>query len=126
MGVERSLAIPFTNFLGDRVQPPCVSRAFPIEVPPLRARSTDVPLRSEAFFAPFVHRLGRKRRKLTCARVQRLPDYPSRGNERELEHVIGRDMLTSGSISLDVELPGSELTSTARSLAAARSRDRAQ
>ncbi len=77
---------------------------FPIEVPPLRERTEDVPLLAEVFLATAARRLGRKAPKLTRAVVQRLQRYPWPGNVRELQHVIERAVLTSPGAALEVEL----------------------
>jgi len=92
---------------------------FPIEVPPLRERSADVPLLAESFVASAARRLGRKPPKLTRAVVQRLQGYSWPGNVRELQHVIERAVLTSGGAALEVELPDTTATRTPKNPAAA-------
>jgi len=91
---------------------------FPIEVPPLRERSADVPLLAEAFVVSAARRLGRKAPKLTRAVVQRLQRYPWPGNVRELQHVIERGVLTSTGAALEIELPDTTPTRATSSLAA--------
>ncbi len=92
---------------------------FPIEVPPLRERSADVPLLAESFVASAARRLGRKPAKLTRAVVQRLQGYSWPGNVRELQHVIERAVLTSSGAALEVELPDTTATRTPKNPAAA-------
>lgn len=78
---------------------------FPIDVPPLRERSEDVPLLAQAFLDTAARRLGRKAPKLTREVAQRLQRYPWPGNVRELQHVIERATLTSRGAALEIELP---------------------
>ncbi len=92
---------------------------FPIEVPPLRERTADVPLLAESFVAAAARRLGRKAPKLTRAVVQRLQGYSWPGNVRELQHVIERAVLTSSGAALEVELPDTTPARTPKSAAAA-------
>jgi formate hydrogenlyase transcriptional activator len=76
---------------------------FPIEVPPLRERSEDVPLLATAFLRNAARRLGRKAPRLTRSIVDRLKGYRWPGNVRELQHVIERAVLTSTGATLEVE-----------------------
>jgi transcriptional regulator with GAF, ATPase, and Fis domain len=78
---------------------------FPIELPPLRQRSEDVPLLAEHFLAQSARKLGRARPRLTLANVQQLQRYHWPGNVRELQHVIERAVITAEGMRLVIELP---------------------
>ncbi len=93
---------------------------FPIEVPPLRERTEDIPLLAEAFLASAARKLQRRPPRLTRAVVQRLSAYAWPGNVRELQHVIERAVLTSPGAALDVELLESASPVAAASSPAAR------
>ena len=67
--------------------------AFPIPVPPLTQRTSDIPLLA-GFFAETVRRkLGLQQLTLSQATMQYLTHYSWPGNIRELEHVISRAAL---------------------------------
>jgi transcriptional regulator with GAF, ATPase, and Fis domain len=63
---------------------------FPIEVPPLSARVTDVPLLVDRFVAKFSQKLGKRFDGVSHATMDRLMRYAWPGNIRELENVIER------------------------------------
>lgn len=78
---------------------------FPVELPPLRKRTEDIPLLAEHFLALLCRKLGRAKPRLTLATVQTLQKYPWPGNVRELQHVIERAVITAEGGRLGVELP---------------------
>lgn len=78
---------------------------FPVELPPLRKRSEDVPMLAEHFLALLCRKLGRPKPRLTLANVQTLQKYPWPGNVRELQHVIERAVITAEGGRLTIELP---------------------
>jgi transcriptional regulator with GAF, ATPase, and Fis domain len=78
---------------------------FPVELPPLRQRTEDVPLLAEHFLAQSARKLGRPRPRLTLANVQQLQRYHWPGNVRELQHVIERAVITADGGRLTIELP---------------------
>jgi transcriptional regulator with GAF, ATPase, and Fis domain len=78
---------------------------FPVELPPLRQRSEDVPLLAEHFLALAARKMGRPRPRLTLANVQQLQRYHWPGNVRELQHVIERAVITAEGGRLLIELP---------------------
>ena len=78
---------------------------FPVELPPLRKRSEDIPLLAEHFLALLYRKLGRPKPRLTLATVQTLQKYPWPGNVRELQHVIERAVITAEGGRLTIELP---------------------
>ena len=63
---------------------------FPIEVPPLSARASDIPLLVNRFVAKFSTKIGKKIDGVSQATMDRLMKYPWPGNIRELENVIER------------------------------------
>jgi transcriptional regulator with GAF, ATPase, and Fis domain len=78
---------------------------FPVELPPLRKRSEDIPLLAEHFLNLLCRKLGRPKPRMTLATVQALQKYPWPGNVRELQHVIERAVITAEGGRLTVELP---------------------
>jgi DNA-binding NtrC family response regulator len=70
---------------------------LPIEVPPLRSRSEDVPLLARHFAARAAARLGRAACELAEDAITLLTSYSWPGNVRELENLITRaSVLSSG------------------------------
>ena len=63
---------------------------FPIEVPPLSARASDVPLLVNHFVTKFSKKLGKLFEGVSQATMDRLTRYAWPGNIRELENVIER------------------------------------
>ncbi|MGD9904932.1 MAG: sigma 54-interacting transcriptional regulator, partial [Vicinamibacterales bacterium] len=85
---------------------------FPITLPPLRDRVTDVPLFARHFVRVFARRLRRPARDVTDEALQRLLDYHWPGNVRELQNVLERAVIltTGAKVSSDAiwlpRLPG--------------------
>ncbi len=66
-------------------------RVVPIDLPPLRDRTEDIPLLADFFLAKFWRRRGgraEERPELTGSAIDALSGYPWRGNVRELQNVI--------------------------------------
>jgi len=61
-----------------------------IELPPLRARGTDVLLLAQRFVERYGKHAGKRVRSLSRAAAERLLDYPWPGNVRELQNCIER------------------------------------
>ena len=83
---------------------------FPIEVPPLSARASDIPLLVNRFVAKFTTKMGKKVDGVSQSTMDRLLTYSWPGNIRELENVIERaTILAKGSMLQidDVMLHGS-------------------
>jgi DNA-binding NtrC family response regulator len=66
---------------------------FPIHIPPLRERKSDIPKLSVHFIRQFSHAFGRKSPELSGKAVKKLIHYPWRGNIRELKNVLERAMI---------------------------------
>lgn len=78
---------------------------FPIEVPPLRARSVDIPLLVWKFVQEFNLKMGRAVDSIPKPSMERLKQHPWPGNVRELRNVIERAMIVSEGHSLRIDLP---------------------
>lgn len=63
---------------------------FPIEVPALSARTSDIPLLVHHFVAKFSAKLGKRFEEVSQGTMDRLTRYSWPGNIRELENVIER------------------------------------
>lgn len=84
---------------------------FPIEVPPLRARSSDIPLLIRFYAGKFAKKFGKRLEDIPQLTVERLMKYGWPGNVRELEHVIERAAILSQGPLLQID--ESFLSSTA-------------
>jgi formate hydrogenlyase transcriptional activator len=79
---------------------------FPIDLPPLRERTADIPLLASQFILRYAKKTGRKIETLSSWAMQELVGYNWPGNIRELEHLIERSiLLTSGDIIKQIYLP---------------------
>src|SRR5262245_5941282 len=76
---------------------------FPIDVPPLRDRPTDIPLLVEYFVHRFAKRAGKKISSIENDTLQLLRAYPWPGNIRELQNVIERAVIVSDTAVLTVD-----------------------
>jgi predicted ATPase/transcriptional regulator with GAF, ATPase, and Fis domain len=79
---------------------------LPIEVPPLRARRSDIPLLAQFFLRRFAKQFGKATEELSAASLTQLLAYDWPGNIRELQNVIERAVvLSSGKLlALDRDL----------------------
>jgi transcriptional regulator with GAF, ATPase, and Fis domain len=68
---------------------------FPIRVPPLRERPSDLPLLVRHFLAQFQRKLAKPLRTVTPESMTRLERYPWPGNIRELQNVLERACVLS-------------------------------
>ena len=87
-----------------------------IDVPPLRARATDITLLAAHFLARYAERYGRSRIRLTPAARRKLFAHSWPGNVRELEGVLHRAVVfSSGPIvdAGDIDLPAADPAATA-------------
>ena len=66
---------------------------FPLEVPPLRARGTDIPLLVKYFIDRYARKAGKNIRGVAKRTLQLLQSYPWPGNIRELQNVIERSII---------------------------------
>jgi two-component system response regulator AtoC len=79
---------------------------FPIMLPPLRQRKSDILLLAEHFLKKLGEELGKPKIRFSHKALDLLYNYPWPGNIRELENVIQRGMvLTEGQTLTEKELP---------------------
>jgi len=78
---------------------------FPIQVPPLRERTDDIPLLAKHFIELSVKELRCPKPRLTRAGIVKLQSYHWPGNIRELRNVIERAVIISRGGALDFDLP---------------------
>jgi len=75
---------------------------FPIQAPPLRERSEDIPLLVRHFAEKFSRRMNRRTETISSETMNALCQYPWPGNVRELQNVIERAVILSSGPSLKV------------------------
>jgi len=76
---------------------------FPIEVPPLSARASDIPLLVDRFVTKFSSKIGKKIDGVSEATMERLLKYAWPGNIRELENVIERATILAKGPMLQID-----------------------
>ena len=75
---------------------------FPLNVPPLRSRQTDIPLLVWAFVSEFSKSMGKQVSHISKPTMDQLVSYPWPGNVRELKNVIERAMIISNGDRLEI------------------------
>lgn len=90
---------------------------FPIDVPPLRERKSDIPLLVNFFITKFAKKLNKQVQGFSKETMERLMNYPWPGNIRELQNVIERAVvLAQGpTIRIDESLLGLNIGSQTQS-----------
>jgi transcriptional regulator with GAF, ATPase, and Fis domain len=78
---------------------------FPIELPPLRERTEDIPQLVWAFVQEFAQTMGKGIETVPRATMDALQAYRWPGNVREVRNIIERAMIISQGPVLEVELP---------------------
>jgi formate hydrogenlyase transcriptional activator len=63
---------------------------FPIRIPPLRERPSDIPLLVKHFLAQFQRKLAKPLKAVTVESMERMEHYAWPGNVRELQNVLER------------------------------------
>jgi formate hydrogenlyase transcriptional activator len=76
---------------------------FPIDMPPLRERRSDIPQLAMFFVARFSKKFGKKIEQMSRETVDRLTSYSWPGNIRELQNVIERAAILSQGSVLELE-----------------------
>jgi transcriptional regulator with GAF, ATPase, and Fis domain len=76
---------------------------FPVEVPPLSARPSDIPLLVNRFVGKFSSKIGKKIDGVSESTLDRLVKYAWPGNIRELENVIERATILSKGPTLQID-----------------------
>ncbi len=82
---------------------------FPVQIPPLRERSEDIPLLAEHFLRKFHSEYGKKTLGLSDRALEACMHYHWPGNIRELENVMERGVIlteSNESISVEALFPG--------------------
>jgi transcriptional regulator with GAF, ATPase, and Fis domain len=89
----------------------------PLALPPLRARSEDIPLLATHAIADVSKRLRIQAPTLTHSDAARLQQYDWPGNIRELQNVIERAVILSKGVRLRLDIALADLPATASSAA---------
>jgi formate hydrogenlyase transcriptional activator len=76
---------------------------FPIELPPLRERRSDIPQLAAFCLSRFSKRLGKKIDGVSRESMENLVNYPWPGNIRELQNVIERAVVLSAEPTLRLD-----------------------
>src|SRR5271155_5887716 len=93
---------------------------FPIEIPSLRERGTDVPLLVEYFIDRYARKAGKNIKRVNKKTLELLQSYPWPGNIRELQNVIERSVILCESDIFSIDenwLPQPPLTSDSKAQA---------
>ncbi|MDX1499035.1 MAG: sigma 54-interacting transcriptional regulator [Woeseiaceae bacterium] len=69
--------------------------SFPVRLPPLRERKTDIPLLAEHFVHKHAGRFGKNVKAISARMLRQLMQYDWPGNIRELESTIQRALIAS-------------------------------
>ena len=86
---------------------------FPIQVPPLRERQSDIPLLIRHFAQQFSKRMNKVLNAIPSMTMEALCRYPWPGNIRELQNVIERAVIISTGPALQVDLGDLKLSKSA-------------
>ncbi len=81
---------------------------FPIEIPPLRERSDDIPLLATHFFSVTAKKMNRPPPRLTKAQEEQLSAHDWPGNIRELQNVVERAVILGQGGPLHFDLSPAE------------------
>jgi formate hydrogenlyase transcriptional activator len=92
---------------------------FPIELPPLRERRSDIPQLVAFCLSRFSKRLGKKIDGVSRESMENLMNYAWPGNVRELQNVIERAIIVSADPTLRLDRDLMPVASTAQQMAAA-------
>jgi PAS domain S-box-containing protein len=76
---------------------------FPVEMPPLRARTEDIPMLVEYFIDRYASKAGKRIRRVDQTTLELLRSYPWPGNIRELQNVIERAVILCETDTLSVD-----------------------
>lgn len=91
---------------------------FPVTLPPLRARKTDIPGLAAHFLEKFAKKSNRALHGFSKKAISRMMTYGWPGNVRELEHLIEREVvMAQGSVINDIEIPSGTKLSVSTAIA---------
>jgi len=82
---------------------------FPIVVPPLRERPSDIPPLVWFFVRHFCEKMGKHVDSISCSSMNALCNYSWPGNVRELKNIIERAIIITTGKTLQVELPADQI-----------------
>ena len=83
---------------------------FPILLPPLRERKTDIPLLTNHFLQELAGRSVERAKRVSSTVMEQLLNYSWPGNIRELQNLIERHaLMTNANMITEVDLPNEEL-----------------
>jgi formate hydrogenlyase transcriptional activator len=85
---------------------------FPIQMPPLRERTEDIPLLVRSFVQRFANRANKKVETISSSLMDALCRYDWPGNIRELQNVLERAVILSTGPVLDIPLSDLRLASS--------------
>ena len=77
---------------------------FPLEVPPLRERVSDIPMLVRYFAQKFARRMNKHIETIPSSTLAALSQYPWPGNVRELENLVERAVILSAGSALEIPL----------------------
>jgi transcriptional regulator with GAF, ATPase, and Fis domain len=77
---------------------------FPIQIPPLRERTEEIPQLTWQFVNEFSERMGKRVRRIATRDMEVLKGYDWPGNIRELRNVVEHAMIVSSGEVLELEL----------------------
>ncbi len=75
---------------------------FPLAMPPLRERRSDIPLLARHFLAIYAHKFGKPLEGIAPISMERLTRYNWPGNVRELQNVIERMAILASGHTLEI------------------------
>ena len=76
---------------------------FPLELPPLRDRRSDIPKLAKFFLAHYAKKLGKSIKEISPDTMDRILEYSWPGNVRELQNVIERAVILCRQPILELE-----------------------
>ena len=76
---------------------------FPLEVPPLRDRPSDIPKLAKFFLSNYSKKLGKKINEISQSAMDRILSYSWPGNVRELQNVVERAVVLSRGRTLELQ-----------------------
>ena len=80
---------------------------FPINVPPLRERSEDIPLLTWRFVRELQRKMGKNIESIPRRTMEMLQLYPWPGNVRELRNVVEQALIVTSGSELNLQMPDS-------------------
>lgn len=76
---------------------------FPLHVPPLRERKSDIPILASFFLTKFSKDFGRRIEGFSQSTIDRLTAYPWPGNIRELQNVVERSVVLAQGPEIEID-----------------------